>query len=82
MSTTPPTTVLPTIEPECTESDLRLTNSTVKVIQESVVHEGNIEVCFQGTFVAVCDEGWDDFDAQLSCNHLGYASPLYRKLTY
>ena len=71
--TTPPTTVLPTLEPECTESDLRLTNSTVKVIQDSVVYEGNTEVCFQGRFVVVCDEGWDDFDA---CNHLGCASPI------
>ena len=51
------------------------------MMQDSVIYEGNIEVCIDGMFAGVCDEGWDDADAQVACNLLGFPSPLYRKFT-
>ena len=62
--------------------DLRLTNSSVTMMQDSIIHEGNIEICIDGMFAGVCDEGWDDVDAQVACNLLGFPSPLYRKFVW
>lgn len=46
--------------------------------QDLVVYEGNIEVCINGNYIAICDIGWDDEDAQVACNSLGYEAPIYR----
>ena len=43
--------------------------------------EGNVETCINGTYSSICDVGWDDVDAQLICNVLGFSEPFYRKLT-
>ena len=44
------------------------------------IYEANIEVCIDGTYVAICDLGWDDKEAQLACNLLGFGEPSYRML--
>ena len=44
------------------------------------MYEGNVETCINGTYSSICDVGWDDIEAQLICNALGYAEPFYRKL--
>ena len=39
--------------------------------------EGGVEYCFEGVWftVAVCDESWNDPDAEVICSQLGFFSP-------
>ena len=77
-------------EPSCLEFELRLTNITYFSQDQSrfrrladtsvVVYQGNVEICINGTYVAICDLGWDDVEAQLACNSVGYSEPFFRKL--
>ena len=81
--TTPP-------EPSCQEFALRLTNTSYPSQDRSrfsrqadttvVIYQGNVEICINGTYVAICDLGWDDVEAQLVCNSVGYGEPFFRKL--
>ena len=43
---------------------------------------GRVEVCFNGTLHSVCTEGWDDSDAQVVCNYLGYSYYGNSRLLY
>ena len=68
-----------TPEPACNEFDLRLTNTFSYTQDVSFVIEGNVEICINGTFVAICDLGWDNVEAQLACNIAGFGAPFFRK---
>ena len=72
----------PTIAPmPCQQFDIRLTNQMFYISQGfTQVVEGNVESCLNGTYVAICDVGWDTVDAQVICNALGYGVPFFRKL--
>ena len=67
-------------KPLCTEYDLRARNLSSKTVQDIIDQtvEANVEICINGTFVAICDVGWGDKEAQLACNALGYTEPFYR----
>lgn len=65
----------------CTDFDLRVRNEAHLISRGSyLVYEANIEVCIGGTYVSICDLGWDDTEAQLACNALGYSEPFYSTL--
>ena len=49
----------------CTHDALRLMNG-------STSDEGRVEMCVNGEWVSVCDNGWDRGEAQVVCRQLGY----------
>ena len=55
------------LEPgECSEGSIRLTDGVVE-------QEGRVEVCVNGVWGSVCDNGWDTTDAYVVCQQLGYS---------
>jgi len=49
----------------CTSGEMRLRNGASQ-------YEGRVEVCVYGRWGSVCDDLWDQQDAQVVCNYLGY----------
>ena len=48
----------------CTTGDVRLADGIIE-------NEGRVEVCVNGVWGTVCDQGWDKTDANIACKQLG-----------
>ena len=55
---------------QCTYGDVHLVGG-------SGDHEGNVQVCINGTWGYVCDNSWNYNDARVVCRQLGYSTSSY-----
>ena len=52
----------------CLEHDVRLGNDDGSFL------EGRVEVCIEQSWWSVCDNLWDNLDAEVVCRQLGYST--------
>ena len=44
----------------------------VRLVNDSSPMEGTVEICYNNTYEAVCDDFWDKLDAQVVCRQLQF----------
>ena len=61
---------------DCSNGDIRLMNGSVHT---STLGTGRVEICYNNSYWAVCDDQWDIFDAGVVCRQLRFtfASEIY-----
>ena len=45
----------------------------IRLVHGLTAREGTVEICMNGIWGAVCDNGWDNRDAQVICHQLGHS---------
>ena len=57
-----------------TADNANCTTGAVRHVDGNTTYEARVEVCTNGRWGTVCDDGWDDNDATVVCNQLNYTN--------
>ena len=68
------------VEGNCSHGDLRLGSRSDDISEVS--SEGRLEVCINGGWGTICDNGFTRNDAQVACSQLGYDGTGNDELTF
>lgn len=52
----------------CTDGEVRLVNGSTDM-------EGRVEICYNNIYHTVCDDFWDELEAEVVCRQLGFSTP-------
>lgn len=65
----------------CSEGSLRYRNESYMYNETDFVeYSARVEVCVNGTYVALCDSGFSEAAAEVACRARNYQRPFFRKL--
>lgn len=62
----------------CTNGDIRLVDGSSSTA-DATPSNGRVEVCFNGRWGTVCDNGWNTADGQVTCGQLGFKNDVQCK---
>ena len=72
--------IISTVVTPCTTGDYRVGNQTFIFDETDItVYSGQVEVCVDGRYIALCDSGFTAQTAKLACRSAGHESPFFRK---
>ena len=52
--------------------DSNCRDGEIRLVGRQSQNQGMIEICFGGVWGTICEDGWDDSDARVACQELGY----------
>lgn len=66
--------------PRCNNGDYRVRNETfIYENTDTISYSGQLEVCVDGNYIALCDSGFTPATAELACRSGGFSPPFFRE---
>lgn len=69
--------------PRCNDGDFRSGNDSFTYEDNEVsVYSAQVEVCVNGSYIALCDSGFTQRTAELACSASGNGAPFFREFHF